>query len=380
MARRKSKGERISRRLLTWYRQNGRSLPWRGHPTPYAVWVSEIMLQQTRVETVIPYFEAWMQRFPSIKALAEASEQEVLSAWEGLGYYSRARNLHKAAQWVTEKYGGVLPREVEALRQLPGIGRYTAGAIASFAFGLDEVTLDGNLRRVLARLFDVDEAIDTAAGEERLWNLAKELLPGGQAGDFNQALMDLGATICLPRRPRCSICPVSELCQARAHGTQEQRPLRTPKKATPHYIQVAGIILRQIDDSPHLLLAKRPSKGLLGGMWEFPNARVEGEPAEALEAALETAYRLRVVRGEAQGIFHHAYTHFSVTVHAFACLLVESPTDERLKWVKLAEVDAYPMGKIDRSIARKVTASGERRIRETASTYGARANQPSGVE
>lgn len=316
------------------------------------------MLQQTQVETVIPYFEAWMQRFPSVEALARASEQEVLTAWEGLGYYSRARNLHHAAKMVMEKYGSALPREVEALQQLPGIGRYTAGAIASFAFGLDEVTLDGNVRRILARLFDMDEAIDTPAGEKRLWNLARELLPPGRAGDFNQALMDLGAAICLPRRPRCPACPLEEFCQARAQGRQEQRPLRTPKKAAPHYVHAAGIIIEQIDGLPHLLLAKRPSKGLLGGMWEFPNGRVEGEPAEAVEAALETEYRLRVVRGEAQGVFHHAYTHFRVTVHAFACTLVESPGDERLKWVKLAEVEAYPMGKVARSIARKVTGQG----------------------
>lgn len=352
---RKLNGKRIARRLLTWYRQNGRSLPWRGHPDPYAVWVSEIMLQQTRVEAVIPYFEAWMRRFPNVKVLAEASEQDVLAAWEGLGYYSRARNLHRAAKWVMEKHGGVLPQNVEALRQLPGVGRYTAGAIASFAFGLDEPTLDGNLRRVLARLFDINEPIDTPDGEKLLWGLAEGLLPSGQAGDFNQALMDLGATICLPRRPRCSICPLEEFCQARIQGTQEQRPLRAPKKAAPHYIQVAAILVKQIDGFPHLLLAKRPSKGLLGGMWEFPNARVKGTPAEALEAALETAYRLRVVRGEAQGIFHHAYTHFRVTVHAFNCTLIESPSDERLKWVKLDEVEAYPMGKVDRLIARKVT-------------------------
>ncbi|GAB4504807.1 MAG: A/G-specific adenine glycosylase [Anaerolineales bacterium] len=355
LATRKFNNERITRRLLAWYRQNGRSLPWRGCSNPYAVWVSEIMLQQTRVEAVIPYFEAWMQRFPTVEALAQASEQEVLTAWEGLGYYTRARNLHKAAKLVVEKHGGILPHKVETLRQLPGIGRYTANAIASFAFGLDEATLDGNLRRVLARLFDVSEAIDTPNGEKLLWNLAQELLPPGKAADFNQALMDLGTSICLPRRPRCLLCPLERLCQARAHGTQGQRPLRTPRKESPHYIQAAGIIVEQMDGLPHLLLAKRPSKGLLGGMWEFPNARVVGEPAEALEAALETAYRLRVVRGEAQGVFHHAYTHFRVTVHAFSCTLVESPTDERLKWVKLEEVEAYPMGKVDRAIAMKAT-------------------------
>ncbi len=353
MATRKSK--RIAPGLLAWYRQNGRILPWRGYPGPYAVWVSEIMLQQTRVEAVVPYFEAWMRRFPTIESLAQASEQEVLNAWEGLGYYSRARNLHKAAKLIVEKHGGELPRDLGALRQLPGVGRYTVGAIASIAFGLDEPTLDGNLRRVFARLFDVSEPADSPAGEKTLWGLAAEHLPRGQAGDYNQALMDLGAIICLPKHPHCLVCPLTELCQACANGTQGRRPVLKPKKEIPHYVHAAGIVVRQIDDMPHTLLAKRPSKGLLGGMWEFPNTRVDGDPAEALESALETGYRLRVGRGEALGIIRHAYTHFRVTVHAFRCTLVESSKDERLEWVKLKELDAYPMGKIDRQIARKLT-------------------------
>jgi A/G-specific adenine glycosylase len=356
LATRKSSAKRIAPRLLAWYRQNGRSLPWRGHPDPYAVWVSEIMLQQTRVEAVVPYFEAWMRRFPSVEALAQASEQDALNAWEGLGYYSRARNLHKAAKLIVEKHGGKLPREVDALRQLPGVGRYTVGAIASIAFGLDEATLDGNLRRVFARLFDVSEPADSPAGEKILWELTAEHLPRGQAGDYNQALMDLGATICLPKHPRCLLCPLIELCQACANGTQEQRPVLKPKKEIPHYVHTAGVIVRQIDALPHVLLAKRPSKGLLGGMWEFPNGRVDGDPAQALESALETGYRLRVERGEALATIQHAYTHFRVTVHAFACNLVEFlQENERLKWVKLNELDAHPMGKVDRQIAKRLT-------------------------
>lgn len=319
------------------------------------MWVSEIMLQQTRVEAVIPYFEAWMQRFPTVQALAQASEQEVLNAWEGLGYYSRARSLHKAAKFIVEKHEGKLPRDVDSLRQLPGVGRYTAGAIASIAFGLDEATLDGNLRRVFARLFDVSEPADAPGGEQILWKLAAEHLPKGQAGDYNQALMDLGAAICLPKNPRCLVCPLVELCQARANRTQEQRPVLKPKKEIPHYVHAAGIIVKQIDDLPHALLAKRPSKGLLGGMWEFPNARVDGDPAEALKSALETGYRLRVERGEALATIQHAYTHFRVTVHAFTCQLVEFPKgDARLEWVSVKELGAYPMGKIDRQIAHRL--------------------------
>jgi A/G-specific adenine glycosylase len=345
---------RLAARLLDWYRLQGRSLPWRGHPDPYAVWVSEIMLQQTRVETVIPYFEKWMRLFPSIKDLASASEQEVLNAWEGLGYYSRARNLHKAAQLVVARYAGELPSDLKSLRGLPGIGRYTAGAIASIAFNRDEPTLDGNLRRVFARLFDVSEPADAPAGKEILWKLAAEHLPPGQAGDYNQALMDLGATICLPRKPRCLLCPLMELCQARANGTQEGRPVLKPKKETPHYTHAAGVVFRQAGAivQSEVLLAKRPSKGLLGGMWEFPNGRVNGNPAEELESALEAGYGLRIRGGEALGTIEHAYTHFRVTVHTFRCELVSISGEKSLKWVKLEALEEYPMGKIDRQIAR----------------------------
>jgi A/G-specific adenine glycosylase len=306
------------------------------------------MLQQTRVETVIPYFEKWMQLFPTVEDLAKASEQDVLNTWEGLGYYSRARNLHKAAKIVVEKHNGKLPRDLKELRALPGIGRYTVGAIASIAFNLDESTLDGNLRRVFARLFDVSQPADAPAGEKILWELAAEHLPRGQAGDYNQALMDLGATICLPKNPRCLICPLMEICKARINGMQGQRPVLKPKKATPHHIHAAGVIL----EDGKVLLAKRPSKGLLGGMWEFPNGRVDGNPDEGLESILETEYSLKVQKGEALKIVKHAYTHFKVTVHAYRCELISISKNKNLKWVRLKELENYPMGKVDRQIAR----------------------------
>lgn len=340
----------LTSRLLTWYRQQGRILPWRDHPDPYAVWVSEIMLQQTRVETVIPYFERWMKSFPTIKKLAKASEQDVLNAWEGLGYYSRARNLHKAAGILVEKYNGVLPRDLDQLRGLPGIGRYTVGAIASMAFGMDEPTLDGNLRRVFARLFNVTEPADSSMGEEILWGLAAKYLPKGQAGDYNQALMDLGATICLPRNPRCLICPLMRFCRARQAGTQEQRPVLKLKKATPHYVSAAGVILRR----GRVLIVQRPSNGLLGSMWEFPNSRVEGDPAKTLVQALKMGYELKVQRKAALKVIKHAYTHFSVTVHPFICELVSMRRNATLHWVPKNKLDEYPMGKIDRQIARQV--------------------------
>jgi len=333
--------------LLNWYKKNKRTLPWRGHPDAYAVWVSEIMLQQTRVETVIPYFEKWMRLFPSVAALAKASEHDVLNLWEGLGYYSRARNLHKAAQVVMNEYGGKLPNKPEELIKLPGIGHYTVGAIASIAFGMDEPALDGNLKRVYARLFDISESVDSTQGEKILWDIARRNLPKNKAGDFNQALMDLGATICLPKNPRCLICPLMDVCEARINGTQELRPVKKPKKVVPHYLHAAGVIVRR----GKVLLTQRPSKGLLGGMWEFPNGRVDGNPEEELAKAIKSEYSFKIQTKEALGIVQHAYTHFKVTVHVFRCELLSMPDKQDYQWVLLEKLDDFPMGKVDRQIA-----------------------------
>lgn len=359
---------RLASRLLSWYHANKRTLPWRGHPSAYAVWVSEIMLQQTRVEAVIPYFETWMRLFPTVRALAKASEQDVLNAWEGLGYYSRARNLHKAARIVLDQYNGEIPRDLEKLRELPGIGRYTLGAIASIAFGMNVAALDGNIKRVYARIFDLAEPVDSPAGEKILWELAEENLPKGNAGDYNQALMDLGATICIPKNPRCLICPLMKPCRARQNGTQNQRPVKTPKKEVPHYVHAAAVIVQRA----RILLAQRPSEGLLGGMWEFPNGRVEGNPAIGLPKALKMGYKLGVKikrdpraerrrrhsrsagTSESLCTVEHGYSHFRVTVHVFPCELISMPEETNLKWVSLNSLDDYPMGKIDRQIAKMI--------------------------
>lgn len=346
----------LASRLLDWYALHARDLPWRGHPDPYAVWVSEIMLQQTRVETVIPYFERWMARFPGVVALAAAPLQDVLALWEGLGYYSRARHLHKAAQVLVEQYGGELPRNVDALRRLPGVGRYTAGAIASIAFGLDEPALDGNLRRVYARLFNVTEAARSPQGERRLWALAAEHLPPGRAGDYNQALMDLGATLCTPRNPACLLCPLAGLCQARALGVQEQRPVELPRPEIPHITVTAAVIRRNGD----VLVAQRPAKGLLGGMWEFPGGKLqEGEDLPGcLKREICEELGVEVAVGASLGVYQHAYTHFRVTLHAFECTITDGeprPLEaDDLRWVKPASLAGFPMGKIDRQIAKKV--------------------------
>ena len=338
------------RKLLQWYERNQRSLPWRGHADPYGVWASEIMLQQTRVEAVIPYFLRWMKRFPTIASLARASEREVLNHWEGLGYYARARNFRRAAQIVVREYGGELPSSTEALRALPGIGRYTAGAIASIAFGLDEAALDGNIRRVLARVFNVSEPVSSPAGESALWKLAEMHLPKGRAGDYNQAMMDLGATICVPINPHCSGCPMNVLCIARKLGIQEQRPVLKARKVVPHHVLAAAVITRR----GRVLLAQRPSAGLLGGMWEFPNGKVKGAPARGLEKIVHKLYDLDVQCIEALGVVRHGYSHFSVEVHAFRCKADLVPKRQNLRWASVGRLEDYPMGKVDREIAGKL--------------------------
>ncbi len=344
-------------RVLSWYSTHRRKLPWRSHPDPYVVWVSEIMLQQTRVETVIPYFKRWMVRFRSIADLAIASEQDVLMVWEGLGYYSRARNLHKAARIVMSDFGGELPCDPSVLRKLPGIGRYTAGAIASIAFGQDVASLDGNLRRVFARVFNVTEPADSHNGEKILWSLAEKHLPKDRAGDFNQGLMDLGATICFPHKPACQLCPLGELCLARALGIQEQRPVLKPKALVPRYTSTAAVFRRE----GKVLILKRPTKGLLGGMWEFPGGKVED--CETLEEALcrEVFEKLNaVIRVEEPfSIFRQKYTHFCITVHAFLCKLngkLRPLKNAEWAWVAYADFGNYPMGKVDRQIARRIAA------------------------
>ncbi len=340
--------------LLDWYAQHARPLPWRRNRDPYAIWVSEIMLQQTRVETVIPYYARWMARFPTLESLAQASQQEVLSLWEGLGYYSRARNLHRAAQIVVAEQHGELPRTLADLARLPGIGRYTAGAIASIAFNQDTPALDGNIRRVLARVFNVTEPARSPQGERRLWELAEQHLPPGRASDYNQAMMDFANAICTPRQPDCPHCPLNPLCEAYHLGVQEQRPVGLEKPAVPHLLVTAAVIQRP----GQVLIAQRPHQGLLGGLWEFPGGKLQ--PGEDLPTCLqrEIMEELGVpIAVHAQlGVYRHAYTHFKVTLHAFFCSL-HNGVEPRplqvadLRWVAPTTLADYPMGKIDRNIS-----------------------------
>ncbi len=359
----------LMRFLLAWYEKEGRCLPWRQSADPYAIWISEIMLQQTRVTTVIPYFERWLERFPTVFALAEASEQEALSAWEGLGYYRRARNLQRAAKTLVTEHGGNLPRDAEAWRRLPGIGRYTASALAALLAGQDEVAIDGNAKRVLSRVYDIAEPVDAPSGERAVIARAQENLPAGRAADYNQALMDLGALICTPRAPRCEVCPLSPLCRARAQGLQEQRPVTRPRRALPAYLVVAAVICR----SGKYLLAQRPLQGLLGGMWEFPGGKVQdGESLEdALRREIEEELGTQVAVGAAIGVYRHAYSHFRIVLHAFHCELTGAEPRPlqvaALQWLTVEDMKDYPMGRVDRRIveslvgARKTESSAEPR-------------------
>jgi A/G-specific adenine glycosylase len=351
----------FARRLLKWYAAHQRALPWRGARNPYHVWVSEVMLQQTQVETVKPYYSRWLERFPTVEALAAAPQKEVLALWEGLGYYARARNFHRAAQSVMADYSGRIPDHVEELLKLPGVGRYTAGAIASIAFNVDAAVLDGNVQRVLARVFDYREDVKSPRGEKDLWKLAESLVPPGRAGDYNQALMDLGATLCTPRAPACSRCPLSGMCQARQLGVQAARPVTKKRAALPHYTLAAGVIRK----NGRVLIVQRSADELLGGLWMFPNARVS--PRKKLSTELRRHVRaglgLKVRVGPPVQILRHAYTHFRVTVHVFECdwlagdVSVARRRGERVKWVHASSLPTYPMGKTDRRIAQPLSSA-----------------------
>ncbi len=346
--------EEFNSLLIDWYQKNARSLPWRGLSDPYAIWVSEIMLQQTRVDTVIPYFERWLNLFPDISSLAAASEQAVLKAWEGLGYYSRARAMHRTAGLLVEKFNACLPDDHETLTRLPGIGPYTAAAIASIAFGLPFAVVDGNVKRVLARLLPYTQAVNTPSAEKDLRVKAHSLLPVKNPGDYNQAIMELGALICLPRSPKCSICPVSSLCTAYKENRQSELPVMKEKSIVPHITVTAGIL----HQDGKVLIAKRPSSGLLGGMWEFPGGKVETDEthAQALARELHEELGINATAGELLGEYHHAYTHFRVTLFAYHASVVSGEIKalqpSELQWVQITELEKYPMGKIDRMISR----------------------------
>ena len=330
-------------RLLCWYAANRRDMPWRGHPDEYAVWISEIMLQQTRVETVRPYFDRFLQRFPAVTSLASAPVAEVLKCWEGLGYYSRARNLQAAARQVVAAHNGLLPRTSAALATLPGIGPYTAAAIASICFGECVPVVDGNVARVFSRYLGWRDDFRKLPARQKLAGWLQTQMAGLQSpGDFNQAMMELGALICLPRTPACTPCPLASTCQACATGTQAEFPFR-PAAATCPTRHAAAVVIRK---RGRVLLVQRGEQGLLGGFWELPGGEMPRKPgAHAAAAAVRRQTGLTLTGLSAKGELTHVFSHFRLQLAIFACRAAAGRlrTRARLRWASAADLQRLPL-------------------------------------
>lgn len=350
--------EELQQTLLDWYASQGRDLPWRRSQDPYAIWVSEIMLQQTQVKTVIPYYQRWLVQFPTIEALAAADQQQVLKAWEGLGYYARARNLHRAAAEIVKTYGGVFPTDLEAAMALPGIGRTTAGGVLSAAFNLPLAILDGNVKRVLARLSALDRPPNKAIKE--LWRLSEEILEPQNPRDFNQALMDLGAILCTRRHPNCVLCPWQRHCRAYNLNVQSELPMSESRAPLPHkQIGVAVIHNRQ----GQILIDRRRQEGLLGGLWEFPGGKME--PGETVQDCIRREIKeelgIEIEVGDPLIVVDHAYTHFRITLNVYHCRHLSGEPQplecDQVRWVTLAELDQYPFPKANTRIIQALKQS-----------------------
>lgn len=337
---------RFQEDLLAWFERRQRQLPWRENRDPYRVWVSEIMLQQTRVDTVIPYYNRFMERFPSLADLAEADLEDVYKLWEGLGYYSRARNLHCAVQEVKEIYGGIVPDCPEEIHKLKGVGPYTAGAILSIAYGLPEPAVDGNVMRVLSRIFLIREDIGKAKSRKLFEDLVRKIISRRNPSFFNQALMELGALVCSPKSPKCQVCPVSAYCQAREAGVQEELPVK--KKGKQPRIVEMGVALLQDPKNKKWFICRRPSEGLLANLWEFPGTEfMQGqEDKEKLSTFLYQEFGLKTVPREPLLHYTHVFSHLQWNLHLYPCQLHGTEEHPQIvrewKWVTLNELWEYP--------------------------------------
>jgi A/G-specific adenine glycosylase len=327
--------------LLAWFDRHQRDLPWRNTADPYAIWLSEVMLQQTQVSTVVPYWRRFLERFPTVRALAAAPLPDVLALWRGLGYYSRARHLHRAAQEITTQHGGRLPSTAAELLELPGFGRYTAGAVASIAFGEAAPLVDGNVARVLSRLFVIEGAPGDRAREAKLWELAEGLVAGERPGAWNQALMELGATVCRPEKPTCLLCPVRAHCGALAQGRVDELP-PPRQRAAPKRLALGVAVWER---RGRFLLARREESGLFGGLWELPSV-----PLRASTRALANTFArigLRLTLGESLGVVRRTLTHRALELHLFRANGRAMPRKaleyRELRWASLAEADALGM-------------------------------------
>jgi A/G-specific adenine glycosylase len=342
--------DKIQKNLLQWFKKNKRDLPWRKTKDPYAIWVSEIMLQQTQVSTVIPYYQKFLRSFPTIRQLAKSDLSKVLKIWEGMGYYSRARNLHRAAQIVSNHFHGIIPETLEDLLSLPGIGRSTAGSILSFAFHKDAPILDGNAKRVLSRLFAVSGSPGKRKTEQLLWKISESLIPKRFSNPFNQAIMDLGSMLCTPKDPQCLRCPLHRLCKGSASGEPKRFPSKSNKKKIHHIEAISAVIHKD----GKVLLNQRPPAGFLGGLWEFPNWEI-GEKRRlrlTLRNSIKKEIGLNVNVNESIGTFHQTYSHFKLTLHVYHCSAMGK--NERGGWVAVGNLRLLPMSRIHRRIAESI--------------------------
>lgn len=322
--------------LIRWYQANKRDLPWRGSKDPYEVWVSEIMLQQTRVEAVIGYYMRFMEQFPTIKALAAAPEDQVLKAWEGLGYYSRARNLKKAAEVMMEQWEGQFPSTYEEIRSLPGIGEYTAGAICSIARGQAYPAVDGNVLRVIARLYNIEEDVMTSAGKRHITSITERNIPEGYAGEYTQSMMDLGAAICIPKYPRCGECPIKSECAAYEKGVAESLPIKK-KKQPPQRVERFILIVHRGDT---VLMTRRGKQGVLAGLWEFPG--IDMEDADTVEGRWQQTFGLSIQKPKPVLTAEHVFSHIHWYMHVYETTVSEDsePLAKGLhyQWMTVSEL------------------------------------------
>jgi A/G-specific adenine glycosylase len=343
----------LDRQLLAWYRRNQRCLPWRKTNDPYRIWISEIMLQQTQVDTVIPYYHRFLKAFPTVSSLARAPLQKVLKIWENLGYYSRARNMHAAARMIVEKFDGRIPDNLKVIQTLPGVGQYTAGAILSIAYGQAIPAVDGNVRRILCRLFAIRKPVDDTREQKQLQKLATSLIPVKHPGDFNQALMDLGATICKAKNPDCARCPIARHCQARFHDLQNVLPIIRKAPAIPHR-QAAAAVIR--NSKGLLLVVQRPTSGLLASLWKLPGAFIKADEnmENSLRCSVKEELGIAIRPGKYLASVNHTYTHFRITLQAYECRLLKGTPKplgcQNWRWTSINDLKKLPLSKIDRMI------------------------------
>ena len=350
-------------KLLRWFKKRQRPLPWRQRYRPYEVWVSEIMLQQTQVETALPYFRRWMRLFPTVKSLAESAEEKVLKAWQGLGYYSRARNLRESAKKIMREHGGVFPQKFDEILALKGVGRYTAGAVASIAFNEDRPIVDGNVLRVLSRIYAVKKPIDLEKNKEFFWALEKRLIPKGRARDFNQGLMELGALICLPQNPRCAVCPIEKFCAAKKSGSANRYPVRAKKRRTVK-VQAASLV---ISDGKKFLIQRRPVGRVMGGLWEFPEWKLSKNKPLAGEAVAKKVHELglqafgpSLERPHAVGKIHRSYTRHRETLWVFKSRLADAAPAKSgwpRAWASREDFKEYPFSSAHAKIVSMIEGS-----------------------